>query len=420
MSKSREIVFSPKLQPLFNLKTRYCVLIGGRAGGKSFALASATACATYDDSYNVLFLRYTMVSAELSIIPEFMDKLDLLASRGDFVTRKHDVVNRGTGSRIFFRGAKTGSKSQTASLKSLHAVKMVVYDEAEEFVDEKEFDTIDDSLREKDADIHVILCLNQPDVGHWIYRRFYQEAGVPEDFAGIRGDVTYIPITYLDNIHNLNESFLAKVERMRQRDPEKYEHVYGLAWERIKAGLIYTGWKRDAVAGEATRNGDSWYGVDWGFTNDPTAIVRLWYDSDTGILYVSEVAYAKGLLIGQIARLLQADMEVSGCTDALVYCDPARPEHIAELRRTYNINACPADNRDKPGRVDWLKGCDVHYDGDNIDEERKAYSYIPSKNDPNLYTNVPQDGGDHLMDAINYGGVTHLRRQGIPNSLGET
>lgn len=419
MATSRDIVFSPKLQPLFRLRTRYCILIGGRGGGKSFALASATACATYDDSFNVLYLRYTMVSAELSIIPEFMDKLDMLQSRGDFVTRKHDVVNRGTGSRIFFRGAKTGSKSQTASLKSLHAVKMAVFDEAEEFTDEREFDTIDDSLREKDADIHVVLCLNQPDVGHWIYKRFYKELGLPDDFAGVRGDVTYIPITYLDNLQNLHPSFIAKANLMKQNNREKYDHVYGLAWERIKKGRIYTDWHRDRASDVMTRRGDCWYGIDWGFTNDPTAVVRLWYDSDTAKVWVYLVAYRKGLLIGQIAALVMEDMKQSGNPDALIYCDPARPEHIAELRRVYNMNACPADNRDKAGRVDWLKGCDVWYDGQEIEDESTEYSYMPSKTDQTVFTNVPQDGNDHAMDAINYGVVTHLRRQGIANRNGE-
>lgn len=414
-----EIVFSPKLELLFRLRTRYCVLIGGRGGGKSFGLATSMACATYDDEYNVLYTRYTMVSAETSVIPEFQEKLAMLNSQDDFVVRRHDVVNRGTGSRIFFRGIKAGSKTQTAHLKSLHAVKMFVVDEAEELVDEKEFDTIDDSLREKDADIHVILCLNQADVGHWIYKRFYKAEGLPDDFAGVHGDVTYIPITYLDNIHNLHPSFLEKVEKMRLADPEKYRHVYGLEWERIKKGLIYTNWKRDVSADEMTRRGDCWYGIDWGFTNDPTAIVRLWYDSDTGRVWMSEVAYEKGLLIGQIARIIMQDMERCGNREALIYCDPARPEHIAELRRVYNLNACPGDNRDKAGRVDWLKGCDIWFDGDDIEAERAEYSYMPYKDDPEMYTNVPQDGGDHAMDAANYGIVTHLRRQGIPNALGE-
>jgi phage terminase large subunit len=159
--------------------------------------------------------------------------------------------------------------------------------------------------------------------------------------------------------------------------------------------------------------------VDWGFSNDETAVVRCSYDSDNGVVWVREVLYKKGLLIGQIADAIRADMEKAGCPGAIVYCDPARPEHIAELRRTFGIAAVPANNRDKAGRVDWLRGCDIHFVGENIEAERANYRYMTLPNDSTRYANVPQDGNDHLMDAINYGVVTHLRRQGIPNRLGE-
>ena len=168
-----------------------------------------------------------------------------------------------------------------------------------------------------------------------------------------------------------------------------------------------------------TRRGDCWYGIDWGFSNDPTAIVRIWRDADSGIVYLYEVCYQKGMLIGQIANVIKRDMEVCGSSASLIYCDPARPENIAELRRVYGLDAVPAVNKNKPDRVDWLKGCDIVFWGENIEKERSGYCYLPSPLDPEQYTNIPQDGGDHLMDAANYGAVTHLRRQGIPNSLGQ-
>lgn len=411
--------FSKKVKPLFQLTTRYCILIGGRGGGKSYALAAANALSTYEDSFNILYTRYTLTSAELSVIPEFTDKLTMMNIRRHFYIRRHDVVNKATGSTVYFRGIKTSQKTNTASLKSLHKVKRFVIDEAEDFTNEDEFNKIDDSLREKDADIRVILCLNQPDVSHWIYKRFYEKPGLPDDYEGVYGDVTYIPLTYLDNIQNLNPSFLAKIEQMKAENYEKYCHVYLTAWARNLAGLIYTGWERSDEAISRTCNDDCWYGLDWGFSNDPTAIVRLWRDSDTGKLYVCQVCYKRGLLIGQIARIIREDMDKCGNPRALVYCDPARPENIAELRRVYNINACPAVNRDKPGRVDWLKGCDITYWGDDIKQEVDSYCYLPMKDNESVFTDVPQDGNDHAMDAINYGAVTHLRRQGIPNKLGE-
>jgi len=78
-----------------------------------------------------------------------------------------------------------------------------------------------------------------------------------------------------------------------------------------------------------------------------------------------------------------------------------------------------AVNTDKVGRIEYLKYFDVRYIGDNIDHEVRNYRWQTSKTDKTKYINKPQDGGDHLMDATSYGAVTHLRRQGIANKLGE-
>ena len=84
----------------------------------------------------------------------------------------------------------------------------------------------------------------------------------------------------------------------------------------------------------------------------------------------------------------------------------------------YGINALPGINRDKVGRIGYLQGFRVNYVGDAIREEAETYSWEPSKEDEDVFTDVPQDGGDHAMDAASYG-TTHLRRLGIPNDDGD-
>ena len=105
--------------------------------------------------------------------------------------------------------------------------------------------------------------------------------------------------------------------------------------------------------------------------------------------------------------------------DVMIYCDPARPEHIAELRLDFDLNAVRAVNRDKEGRVVYLKYFGVRYVGDNIRSEVERYSYERDRKDPSRYTNTPMDGNDHAMDAISYGAVTHLRWLGVTNRAGE-
>lgn len=413
--------YSPLLYPVEGI--RYYIITGGRGSAKSFAVSTAANLRTYDSrTHNILFTRYSMVSADISIIPEFTEKMDILHNRPDFDVKRDEICNitkAGNGSHIYFRGILQSRKNNDSRLKSVQDVTLWILDEAQELTDEKQFDIIDLSIRSATAKCEVWLVLNPTDIHHWIYRRFFKEPGVPDDFNGVVGDVCYIHTTWLENRAHLDDTFQAQASKMLERDPDKYRNVFLGYWQRYSNAVIFTTWKQSQEAEKMTRNGASWYGVDWGFSNDPTAVVRCWYDSDTGVIYISEVCYLRGLLIGQIAKIIQADMAVCDNPSAMIYCDPARPEHIAELRRVYNLNAVQGTNRDKASRVDWLKGCDVVFSGDNIEAERASYCYLPSPQDPEQLTNIPQDGGDHLMDAINYGVVTHLRRQGIPNSLGD-
>ena len=416
---SDRIVFNRKYAPLFRPPdTRYTLVKGGRGSGKSYAVNTSLCDRTYDDGYNTLFTRYTMTSAEISIIPEFTEKLKLLGIGGDFRVKSADITNLATGGSIIFRGHLTSSGNQVAKLKSIHNVKRWILDEAQELVDEELFDTIDFSIREKGAANNLTMVFNPADIHHWIYRRFY--VGVPEGFNGVIDGVRYIDTTYLDNLQNLDSSFIARAEQMKSVDHDRYRHIFLGHWASLSEGVIYKDWKEIPVS-DWPRSLPVWYGVDWGYANDPTAVVRLCYDPDTKTVYALEVCYRKGLLIGDIGRIIRADMELCGAQpDAFIYCDPARPEHIAELRVNHDLAAVPAVNKNKAGRIEYLKYFNARYAGENIRHEVETYSWKQDPKDRSHWLNEPADGNDHAMDAINYGAVTHLRWLGVTNLTGES
>ena len=435
-------------EPLWTATTRYTIVTGGRGSGKSFALACAMLDSTYEDEYAILYTRWNLTSAEVSIIPEFVEKMDIGNCRDAFHVRQRDVQNRATGSRIWFRGLQQASKHQVAKLKSLSRLKTWVLDEAQELVSESMFDTIDQSIREKDAANRVVLVLNPAEITHWIYRRFFVEPGVPYDFNGVKGNVTYIHSTWEDNRRNLSESFIQIAEELREKDPDKYEHLYGGAWLIRKEGLIYKDWQ-EIPADEYPDGLPQWWANDWGYGGDPDALVRMCYDPVTGTLYVKELKYQTGLLPRDVAAAIIKDgaqlvhhyetrpdpedrhklimdpetgepkrFPVHYSPELCeVYCDPARPDSIAELRKIYDISAVGGINRDKSGRVGWLQGFRVRYVGEHIKTEADAYSWKPNKDDESIFTDEPQDGNDHAMDAINYGAFTHLHRLGISNQM---
>ena len=144
-----QITLNPKYIPLFQNDSRYFVVTGGRGSGKSFGVAMFLLNLTYEQGHKVLFTRYTLTAAATSIIPEFVEKIDLMDAHKDFRITKDEIINLTTGSSIIFKGIKTSSGNQSAALKSLSGVTTWVLDEAEELVDEDTFSKIDLSIRSK-------------------------------------------------------------------------------------------------------------------------------------------------------------------------------------------------------------------------------------------------------------------------------
>lgn len=412
--------FNRKYASLFKKpKVRYKIITGGRGSAKSFTVSSALLRRTYEDGYNILFTRWTMDSAKDSVIPEFKEKMERMGVSSHFYEWRTSVQNLGTKAKVLFRGLKQSSKNQVAKMKSLFGIKIWVLDEAQELVDEALFDTVDNSIRDANTYNEVWLVLNPTDMDHWIIRRFFTEKGLEVGFNGIHDGVEYIHTTYHDNEKNLDKSFIDKAERLKQTNPEKYDNIYmGKPMVR-KAGLIYPRWEQIAPE-EYPHHLDQWYGNDWGYGGDPNALIRMCYDAQTQTIYLWEVC-CKPLIVSDVAKVIKEDAESIGyqLEECLVYCDPSRPDNITELRRR-GISAVKAVNRDKPGRISYLQGFKVKFVGENIGREQRAYSWQPHPQDPERFTDKPQDGNDHCMDAISYGSVTHLRRLCILNEDGDS
>lgn len=222
------IKVNKKYKPLFSGDTRYYIITGGRGSGKSFAVSSFLCLLSFEVQQRILYTRQTMTSAYLSIIPEFQEKIELMDAEDKFVVNKAEIVNKDSSSEIIFKGIQSSSGTNTANLKSLSGITTWIIDEAEELVDETIFDKINLSIRQKGVQNRVIIVLNPAKKTHWIYKRFFQEANIPEGFNGVNDDVTYINTTYLDNLKNLDSSFIDEMNRLKSVNLKKYNHV-GLA-----------------------------------------------------------------------------------------------------------------------------------------------------------------------------------------------
>jgi len=378
-----------KYEVLTQAESRYFIVTGGRASGKSFNISVLLLLLTFERDHVVLFTRYTLTSASISIIPEFLEKIELLGLEEYFYITKDEIINKGTGSKIIFKGIKTSSGDQTASLKSIQGVTTWVLEEAEELVDEKKFDTIDFSIRAKKRQNRIILILNPTTKEHFIYKRFFEDKGVQEGSNITKGDTTYIHSTYLDNLSNLNESFIRQVEVMKQRRPEKYKHQILGGWLDKAEGVIFSNWE----IGEFRKVGQSVFGQDYGFSNDPTTLIETNIDKSNKRIYLKECFYLPRLTTSEISRL---NKQYAG--DSLIVGDSAEPRLITELRRECNIKESVKGQGSVTYGISLMQDYDliIEPNSTNLIKELNNYSWLERK------SNTPIDDHNHLIDAARY------------------
>jgi len=206
------------------------LITGGRGSGKSYSVALSLLNLTYEPDNIILFTRWTMISAHISIIPEFLEKIEVMEVDSDFEVTQTEIVNKRTGSKILFRGIKTSQGTATANLKSISGVTCWVLDEAEELVDEDIFDRIDLSIRAKDIPNRVMMVMNPSYKTHWIYNRW---------MLSNRPDTTYIHTTYLQNKNNLSKSFLDQADRVKATNIDRYNHLFLGHWLDDAEGLLW-------------------------------------------------------------------------------------------------------------------------------------------------------------------------------------
>ena len=381
---------------------RYFIVTGGRGSGKSFAVNSVLLLLTYQAGHTILFTRYTLRAASISIIPEFIEKLELLGVVDRFKITKDEIINKSNGSKIIFRGIKTSSGDQTANLKSLTGITTWVMDEAEELNDEDIFDKIDLSVRNKVQENRVILILNPTTKEHFIYKRWFEDRGVPAGSNITKEDTTYIHTTYLDNIDNLSESYIKQIETMKVRRPNRYKHTIEGAWLDKAEGVIFTDWS----IGEFQQVGKVVFGQDYGFSNDPSTLVKTSIDKENKVIYIQLCFYQTKLTTSEILQLNK-----KFAADNLIVGDSAEPRLITELSRDCNVVPAIKGQGSITFGISLLQDYDlvITEDSTELIKELNNYCWLEKK------SQTPVDNFNHSIDALRYAVSYQLQNP----SLGE-
>ena len=348
--------------------------------------------------HQVLYTRYTMVSAGMSIIPEMMEKIELDGTTKYFKTTKTDIVNKMTNSRIMFRGIKTSSGNQTAKLKSIQGITTFVCDEAEEWTNEEEFDKIMLSIRKKGIQNRIIIIMNPCDSNHFIYKKYIENTHKLVEIDGVQVQVSthpnvlHIHTTYFDNLENLSPEFLREVQEMKEKNPEKYAHVVIGRWADVAEGAVFKKWG-------IVKEFPQWakkvaIGQDFGYTTDVSAAVKCGIVDNA--LYVDELCYQSGMLTNALADKVRP-------YGLKVFAESADPRLVDEIKlRGVNIYGVDKSGPSIKAGIDKILSMDLYVTERSYNLMKELRTYVWDKDKDGNYINEPVDKDNHLMDAIRY------------------
>lgn len=434
------IKFSKKYRPLFDLldgkhsEVDTVIMTGGRGSAKSFVVAVFSLTALAYHLWDVLYTRFTNVSIVDSIKPEVDAKIELLGlenylnSTNSHIEKVEQDKNK-VANRISFKGIKTGSKQQTANLKSLFGFNCFVVDEAEELPDHETYEKVFLSIRSQTKRNLTILILNPSSVHHWIYRYFFEDRNVDGGSNLIHRNVMYIHTSYLDVLKEyLARNIIEYYRNLKLDSPKKYEQVVMGGWTEAVEGRVFSDWKRNTFNEFNSLKLKSFYALDWG-KNHKFGIVELKYDQYTNTLYCHQLNYySENELLAQMTNeeieSMNLNFEINGYgekifggiithtvnrlgipKDAYLVCDSAVPDNVERLRAygweyAYGI--------DKPkgsvmAGITLLHSTTVIYteESKGIDLEFKNYSYANDR--LGVVDDEVIKAYDDLIDPIRYG-----------------
>lgn len=400
----------------WNFKGRYRVVKGSRASKKSktTALWFITNIMAYPDA-NLLVIRKTERTLRTSC---FMDlKWAVHRLRADafweFKTSPLEAVYKPTGQKIYFRGLDNPLKITSISVDK-GCLCWLWIEEAYEILKEDAFDTLDESIRGEVPEglfKQITLTFNPWNEKHWMNQRFFKEH-VGDDAEGKPiykerktpiskdGDILAITTNYLCN-EWLDEADKRVFERMRIQNPRRYE-VAALGNWGISEGLIYEHWKEEAFDIEKVKKIPgvvSCFGMDFGYTNDPSTLFCGLYDKENKRLYVFDEMYEKGM---SNRRIFERVSEMGYAKEKII-ADSAEPKSIDELKG-YGLRIKGA----KKGKdsvkfgIQWIQDLEIIIHPRNVNFITEISNYTWDKDRFGNTLNAPIDDFNHLLDAMRY------------------
>lgn len=390
-------------------KGRYRICKGSRASKKSktSALWFITSLMQYPQA-NLLVVRKSYRTLKDSCFAELKWAIKRLQVEDFWEYRLNplEMTYKPTGQKIYFRGLDDPLKITSITV-SVGCLCWLWIEEAYEITKESDFETINESIRgevPKGLFKQITITFNPWNERHWLKKRFFDN---PDE------ETLAMTTNYMCN-EWLDKSDLAVFEAMKKNNPRRYR-VAGLGEWGIVDGLIYENWKEEpfTIMNKAeyekaeekpanvvfADNLKSAYGLDFGYTNDPSAFFVGFLDVANKKLYVYDEFYEKGLS----NKAIKDKIVSMGYAKAKITADSAEPKSIDELKG-YNLRVSPA----KKGRdsimngVQWIQDLEIIIHPRCVNFLTEISNYTWDKDKFGNKINRPIDDFNHLMDSMRY------------------
>ena len=388
----------------WNFKGRYRVVKGSRASKKSktTALWYITNLIKYPEA-NLLVVRKTYRTLKDSCFTELKWAARRLGVEEHFIFKESplEVTYKPTGQKIYFRGLDDPLKVTSVTV-DVGCLCWMWIEEAYEIMKEDDFNILDESIRGECPEglfKQITLTFNPWNERHWIKKRFFD--------AEPDADILAITTNYLCN-EWLDKADLKVFETMKKQNPRRYA-VAGLGGWGVVDGLVYENWREEYFELEQVRQHKSAFGLDFGYTNDPSAFFVGFLDVENKRLYVYDEFYNPGMSNRKIADEIIA----MGYKKEHITADSAEPKSIDELKG-YGLKVKGA----KKGKdsiangIQWIQDLEIiiHPRCVNFLTEISNYTWEVDKFGTKL--NRPIDDFNHLMDAMRYALEQYIKKNG--------
>lgn len=376
---------------------------GSRASKKSKTTALNIIYRMMEKQYagaNTLVVRKVYRTLKDSCFTEFKWAINRLGAADAWTVKESplEMTFNETGQKIYFRGLDDPLKVTSITVETGCLCWMWI-EEAYEITSESDFDMLNESIRgEVPAGLfkQITFTLNPWNERHWMKKRFFDQDDADPDILALTTD--YRCNEWLD------AADLKVFETMKQNNPRRYR-VAGLGDWGIVEGLVYENWKEQPFTVDGLLKNhpkaETAFGLDFGYTNDPSAMFCGVIDKESMRIYVFDEFYEKGLS----NRKISEKITMMGYAKEVITADSAEPKSIDELKGLgiRRIKAARKGKDSVMNGIQFIQNYEIIIHPRCVNFLTEISNYTWEKDKFGKALNVPVDDFNHLMDAMRYG-----------------